>query len=266
MKGVIMAGGLGTRLRPMTGYMNKHLLPTYDRPMIWNAFELMEVLGADEIALVTSPGDMEMFYKAGLAMRFGQHRRIKYIEQPDPRGIPQGLTLAKDAGFLKPDEPCCLLLGDNLLWSRDYDPEFFCWLKQIKERALKEDLALAVSVPVENPSEYGIAHYDPKTMNIITLVEKPSRGELLKLGAAPPFMAITGFYLFPPGAADIAQGLEPSDRGELEILDLLRTYAEKDKLWLWPLPPYGLWLDMGTPENLHRASQLVRKHKCGLSE
>lgn len=236
MKGLILAGGTGSRLWPNTKAVNKHLLPVYDKPLIYYPLATLMLAGINEIAIVSSPDHIESFKKlfsgsADLGLN------LTFIEQLAPAGLPQGISLAKD--FLGEDA-FAMILGDNIFHGvgmggslinlqHDSGAKIFCY-------------------DVANPEDFGIAHMVED--RIVKLEEKPKNPS--------SSLAITGLYVFDKNAADLALSLEPSARGELEITDLLRIYLQKSSLDYEILPRGTAWLDTGTSKSLQDAGNYVR--------
>jgi glucose-1-phosphate thymidylyltransferase len=232
-----MAGGNGTRLAPMTKVINKHLLPVFDKPMIYYPFTTLLAAGISEISIITNSGDLEIFEKLlGDGSDFGC--KIEYLEQNEPGGIPQGLQLASHSCS---GNKVALILGDNLLIGKGLG------------RDLSEFLNVTgcsiFGTSVRDPSAYGVAVLD-SSGDIVDLVEKPR--ELISN------IAIPGLYFFDETCFERASTLTKSARGELEILDLLRSYQNEKLLNLRMLERGSTWLDCGTPEQLQNASELIR--------
>lgn len=237
MKGLVMAGGNGTRLAPMTKVINKHLLPVFDKPMIYYPLTTLLAAGINEITVITNPGDLESFRKLlGNGSEF--NCQIDYLEQREAGGIPQGLQLASQtcAGH-----KIALILGDNLLIGRGLG-------RDLGEFLDVEGCSIFGTV-VRDPSAYGVAVLD-SSGEIIQLVEKPQK--------PVSNIAIPGLYFFDETCFERSQSLTPSSRGELEILDLLQSYKEDNLLNLRMLERGSTWLDCGTPEQLQNASELIR--------
>ena len=237
MKGIILAGGEGTRLRPITIATGKQLLPVYDKPMVYYPLSTLIHAGVTDILIVTTPRDLSRFQELfGDGAQFGV--KIKVIEQPHPGGIPQGITLAAD--FLGSD-PFWFILGDNLF----HGPEFGAKLREYA--ATKEPTVFAYRV--KDSSAYGVAVFEPGTDKVVELVEKPS-------SPISPW-AIPGIYFFTNSAVGIAKELTASARGELEILDVLRSYLNLGTLNVRKVSRGNAWFDLGTAENMLKASVFV---------
>lgn len=247
MKGVILAGGLGTRLHPLTRVTNKHLLPIYDRPMIYYPIEALLTAGIDEILVVTGgehAGDFLKLLKNGTELGI---RHLEYAYQEGEGGIADALKVARDfAGR----EKVCVVLGDNVIEGnlKEAAGKFFTQPSGCK-LLLKE---------VDDPQRFGVAKFDEEGQ-IQEIIEKP---------ADPPSnMAVTGIYFFDQDVFDLCQTLEPSKRGELEITDVNNAYLKRGDLTHDVLE--GWWTDAGTFESLYRANRLVREggaNKADLSQ
>lgn len=237
MIGIIMAGGKGTRLAPMTKVINKHLLPVFDKPMIYYPLTTLLAAGLKEIIVITNPGDIESFR---LLLGSGENFdcKISFLEQEEAGGIPQGLLLTekKYSG-----EKVALILGDNLLIGKGLG-------RDLSEFSNVSGSVIFGSV-VRDPSAYGVAVLN-SAGKVIDLTEKP-RNSLSNV-------AIPGLYFFDESCFNRAASLRPSQRGELEIIDLLKSYKEDDSLEVRMLERGSTWLDCGNPEQLHDASSLIR--------
>ena len=237
MKGIILAGGEGTRLRPITIATGKQLLPVYDKPMVYYPLSTLIHAGVTEILIVTTPRDLSRFQELfGDGAQFGV--KIKVIAQPYPGGIPQGITLAAD--FLGSD-PFWFILGDNLF----HGPEFGV---KLREYATTEEPTV-FAYRVKDSRAYGVAVFEPGTDKVVELVEKPS-------SPISPW-AIPGIYFFTNSAVGIARELTASARGELEILDVLRSYLNLGTLNVRKVSRGNAWFDLGTAENMLKASMFV---------
>ncbi len=236
-KGLLLAGGKGTRLAPITSVVNKHLLPIYDKPMIYYPLSTLMLSGLREIALITNPGDVGTFQKLlGDGSRFGIE--LTYLIQDNPNGLPEAFIIAEE--FLNGGNSV-LALGDNLLIGQGFG------------RVLSENInkkgASVFAFPVKNPSEYGVVEFD-SVGNVISLEEKPINPKSR--------YAIPGLYFMDSRAPSFSRELHPSQRGELEITDLLILYHKIDSLHVTALERGTGWLDTGTTESLFAASELVR--------
>ena len=235
MKGIILAGGNGSRLWPITKSVNKHLLPIFDKPLIHYPMATLMLAGIRKILIVSGPGHIEMFKSHfGSGIQLGLE--IEYQLQPIPGGLPQGIILAEN--FIS-DESFALILGDNI----------FHGVGLGQSLQLKADFTGAKMncYQVSDPERFGIAEI--QNGQVLSLVEKP------KLPKSN--LAITGLYFFDAKAIDYAKKLNPSARGELEIVDLLRNYLESGTLNYEILPRGTAWLDTGTPEALLEAANYI---------
>ena len=237
MKGIIMAGGHGTRLAPMTKVINKHLLPVFDKPMVYYPLTTLLAAGVTEISVITNSGDLESFKKL-LGDGTDFNCEITYVEQPIAGGIPQGLQLVSQNCS---GSKVALILGDNLLIGKGLG-------RDLSEFLDIEGCSIFGAV-VGNPGAYGVAEID-SSGEVIRLTEKPI--EFVSN------IAIPGLYFFDETCFERAQSLVPSSRGELEILDLLQSYLNDKSLSMRMLERGSTWLDCGTPEQLLNASELIR--------
>jgi glucose-1-phosphate thymidylyltransferase len=237
MRGVILAGGSGSRLDPLTKYTSKQLLPIYDKPLIYYPLTTLILAGITEILIITTPQHQEMFI-ALLGDGKQWDISISYVVQSNPEGLPQGLILAEE--FLNGDS-CAFILGDNLFYGTGLG------------RTLKEY--------VDKPGAHIFAHYvsDPERFGV---VEQDEYGKILSIEEKPTSpkssLAITGLYFFDSDAIQIAKNLKKSKRGEYEMVDLLKSYLENQKLNLTVLPRGTAWLDTGTFQSLNDAANFVR--------
>jgi len=236
-KGILLAGGRGTRLAPITDVLNKHLIPIYDKPMIYYPLSTLMLCGIREIALVTNPEDVNLFKRLlGDGSQLGIE--ISYLTQENPNGLPEAFTIAKK--YLE-GHKSVLILGDNLLIGQG--------LGTTLETHLGREGASILAFPVNNPQEYGVVEFD-ETRKVISLEEKPVNPK--------SHFAVPGIYFMDENASEYASKLTPSSRGELEITDLLRIYLEADLLSVTTIRRGTGWMDAGTTESLYSASELVR--------
>lgn len=238
MKGVILAGGRGTRLRPMTHVVNKHVLPVYDKPMIFYPVETFLQAGIQDIMVVSTPEDIGRYIRL---LEEEYDANFSYRVQQEPEGIADALSLAE--GFV--DDAVAVMLGDNLLID-DLSDEFRSFEENASAKAkifLKE---------VEEPEQYGVADID-ESGNIEELVEKPSSPKTNR--------AVIGLYLYRSDVFDRIERLKPSHRGEYEITDVNKQYLEEGELSFANIE--GNWFDVGTPEGLFNATKYVRDSKTG---
>jgi glucose-1-phosphate thymidylyltransferase len=236
-KGILLAGGRGTRLAPITTVINKHLIPIYDKPMIYYPLSTLMLCGIREIALVTNPGDIDTFKQL---LGDGSHLGIEitYFAQDNPNGLPEAFTITKD--YLG-ESKSVLVLGDNLLIGQG--------LGTTLQSQLDLPGASVLAFPVQNPQEYGVVEFDDE-FNVISLEEKPENPK--------SNFAVPGIYFMDENVSAFAAQLKPSNRGELEITDLLRIYLESDLLTVKTVHRGTGWMDAGTVESLYSASELVR--------
>jgi len=241
-KGIILAGGTGTRLHPMTQAISKQLLPVYDKPMIYYPLSTLMLAGIREILIISTPKDLERFRDLlGDGRAWGIE--LSYAEQPSPDGVPQAFLIGET--FLA-GSPAALILGDNLFYGNDI-------MVSMRKAALCEAGGTIFAYRVVDPQRYGVVDYelDPDgKVTITALMEKPEK--------PPSAFAVTGLYFFDENVADIAKTLKPSARGELEILDLAKHYLREDLLSLELLGRGMAWLDTGTCDSLHEASAYIR--------
>lgn len=237
MKGIILAGGAGMRLHPMTRVTSKHLLPVYDKPMIYYPLSLLMLAGIRDIMVISTPEDLPRF-RALLGSGEAWGLRFRYAQQPDPAGLAQALVIAEE--YLAGD-PCCLVLGDNIFHGEG--------LSQLLRKAARLQTGAAVFAhPVKDPQRFGIAAFD-ECGRVTALEEKPEHPK--------SNFAVTGLYFYDGRAPTIARGLKPSTRGELEITDLNRAYLEMGALTVVRLGRGFAWLDAGTTESLLEAAVFV---------
>jgi glucose-1-phosphate thymidylyltransferase len=237
MKGIILAGGSGTRLWPITRVVSKQLLPIYDKPMIYYPISTLMLSGVREILVITSPNDLESFQNLlGDGSKFGVE--FSYAVQPKPEGLAQALIIGQD--FLGVDT-CLMILGDNIFHG--------VGLGQNLEANLPSSGAKIFSYLVSNPNQYGVVTIDEEN-NPISIEEKP---------ASPQSnLAITGLYFFDSSGPERAKKVEPSKRGELEITSVLNSYLRDNLLSHTPLSRGTVWLDTGNPDSMSDAIDYVR--------
>ena len=236
-KGIILAGGSGTRLYPLTRVVSKQLLPVYDKPMIFYPLATLMQAGIRDILIITTPHEQSMFqHLLGDGSEWGI--RLEYAVQPAPEGLAQALIIAED--FLD-GAPSCLILGDNIFHGGG--------LRDVLRRATARDSGATVfGYWVKDPERYGVAEFDSE-FRVLSLEEKPQ--------APRSNYAVTGLYFYDSRAPEIARGLNPSARGELEITDLNRIYLDDNSLVLERLGRGYAWLDTGTHESLQQASSFI---------
>ncbi len=237
-KGLILAGGSGSRLHPLTLALSKQLLPVYDKPMIYYPLAVLMMAGIREILIITTPQDAESFHKLlGDGQRWGI--ALHYATQPHPDGLAQAFLIGRD--FIN-SQPSCLVLGDNIFYGGGLTPS-------LKRAAARSSGATIFGYRVKDPERYGVAEFDEQGQ-VISLEEKPACPQ-------SPF-AVTGLYFYDAQVCDFAQALRPSARGELEITDLNRCYLQQGTLYLEHLGRGIAWLDTGTHESLIQAGNFIQ--------
>lgn len=237
MKGIVLAGGAGTRLHPVTHSISKQILPVYDKPMIYYPISVLMLAGIREILIISTPHDLPVYkHLLGDGSRFGL--RLSYKEQPAPEGLAQAFLIGEE--FIG-DEPVCLILGDNIFYGYG--------LSGILEEAAKLNSgALVFGYFVNNPKRYGVVDFNDKG-EVLSIEEKPAEPK--------SNYAVTGLYFYGNDVVKKAKLLKPSGRGELEITDLNRFYLEESLLKVKLLSRGMAWLDTGTHESLLQASNFI---------
>ena len=240
MKGIILAGGSGTRLYPLTKGVSKQLLPIYDKPMIYYPLSVLMLSNIQDILIITTPEDAAGFKRLlGDGSNFGV--RISYAEQPSPDGLAQAFLIGED--FIGEDD-VCLVLGDNIF----YGQHFSQMLHQAVENIEKDKKATIFGYYVKDPERYGVVEFDEKG-NVISLEEKTKKPK--------SNYAVVGLYFYPNKVIDIAKKIKPSERGELEITSVNQEFLKSNNLKVQLLGRGFAWLDTGTHDSLMEASNFV---------
>ena len=237
MKGLILAGGSGTRLYPLTQSISKQIIPVYDKPMIYYPLSVLMLAGIREILIISTPDDIHLYRKLfGNGNQLGLE--ISYEVQPSPDGLAQAFIIGEK--FIG-DETACLVLGDNIFYGHGFG-------KELLETAKLKDGAVVFGYYVTDPERYGVVDFD-ETGKVLSIEEKPKQPK--------SNYAVTGLYFYSNDVVEKAKNLKPSARGELEITDLNKLYLEEDRLQVKLLGRGNAWLDTGTHKSLLQASNYI---------
>lgn len=241
MKGIILAGGSGTRLHPLTHVVSKQLLPVFDKPMIYYPLSVLMLAGIREVLIISTPQDLPHFERLlGNGERFGM--KLSYKVQPSPDGLAQAFILGEE--FIG-DDDVCLILGDNIFYGAGLQNI----LKSAVNTVKTENKSVIFGTYVQDPERYGVAEFD-ENKNVISIEEKPAEPK--------SNYAVVGLYFYPNSVIEVSKTIKPSDRGELEITSVNQAYLKQQSLKLEMLGRGFAWLDTGTHEALTEATEFVK--------
>ena len=243
MKGIVLAGGAGTRLYPVTKAMSKQMLPLYNKPMIYYPVSILMLAGIRDILIISTPTDLPNFKNLfGDGSDYGVN--FSYAEQPKPEGLAQSFLIANECGFLREDESCALILGDNIFHSAGFSESLNLAIKT----AITSSIATVFGYYVKDPERYGVAEID-KYGNCLSIEEKPQHPK--------SNICVTGLYFYPEDVVKKAKQVKPSARGELEITTLNQMYLEDKRLRVDVMQRGSAWFDTGTFDSLSEAGNYV---------
>ena len=241
MKGIVLAGGAGTRLYPTTKGISKQLIPLYDKPMVYYPISVLMLAGIKDILLISTPEDLPAFKRLlGDGTAIGVN--FSYAEQPSPDGLAQAFIIGEE--FIGNDD-VCLVLGDNIF----YGQSFTRMLEEARERAMRERKATLFAYAVKDPNRYGVVAFDDDGM-VTSIEEKPEKPK--------SNYAVTGLYFYPNDVVQIAKGVKPSARGELEITSVNKAYLEQGRTFVQTLGRGFSWLDTGTVDSMLEAANFIQ--------
>ena len=243
MKGIVLAGGAGTRLYPVTKAMSKQMLPLYNKPMVYYPVSILMLAGIRDILIISTPTDLPNFKNLfGDGSDYGVN--FSYAEQPKPEGLAQSFLIANECGFLREDESCALILGDNIFHSAGFSES----LNSAIKTATTSSIATVFGYYVKDPERYGVAEID-KYGNCLSIEEKPQHPK--------SNICVTGLYFYPEDVVKKAKQVKPSARGELEITTLNQMYLEDKRLRVEVMQRGSAWFDTGTFDSLSEAGNYV---------